>query len=227
MSNSAEKPRPKKKKEMTRAERAAVKAERQALERAKRLAAANVESDPRLANARRTIVVAGLGKWQVASVAGLPVVLPRKADRTPARTIAWAKFDELCHKANAGLIAEPRFEQGVDCTKIPGVPDSRIDATREEAGLRAYLGPDYFGLLFLIIYLRKSYGELEAEGLGSQRAISIVFKLALDRAASYWGIHEENSFGAAVNRIFATFDEDAAAQRKGNLRIAEMELQKG
>ena len=112
-------------------------------ERRKSMAAAGLDYDHRTAAGRRHVDLANMGKNLRASINHMNSCLRKKSERTDARVVAWSMFDRHCHKVNAGLIASPRYEPGVDTSTIPGVSDSRLDALKADAELREFPGPGY------------------------------------------------------------------------------------
>lgn len=173
----------------------------------KTLAKAGIEHDERTAAGRRDLHVVSLGSSLRASVNHFQACFKRKTDRTDARILAWSKFDEHAHRAHAGEIASPRYEAGVDSSTLPGVADSRLEALRDDAVLRSILGVDMHDLLTFVIYHQRTFKEVADLGDWDERAVSQVFKVALDRAAFFWRIGEENKFGRQANRILRRLDD--------------------
>jgi phage-related tail protein len=172
-------------------------------DRRKRMSAAGLDYDHRTAAGRRHVDLANMGKNLRASINHMNTCLRKKSERTDARVLAWSKFDTHCHRVNAGLIANPRYEPGVDTSTIPGVSDSRLDALREDAFLREELGRDMHGLLVEVIYHQRAFRDLQGLSYLDSHEIYVLFKRALDLAAAYWRIGEDNSFGREVNRVLA------------------------
>lgn len=171
----------------------------------KRLAAAGMDYyDPRTAQGHREFDVVSLGPTLRVSVNHFNNCFKRKGDRTDARILAWSKFDEHCHKVHAGLIANPRYEPGVDVSTRPGVSDSRLDAVAADAHWETRLGRDMHGLLVNIIYFQKSYRDLAGEGHGDEKLIAGMFKRALDLLAFHLGYGDDQSFGRDLNRTLKT-----------------------
>jgi hypothetical protein len=169
----------------------------------KRMSAAGLDWDPCTAQGRRHVDLANMGPSLRASINHFNACLRKKSDRTDARVLAWSKFDAHCHKVNAGLIANPRYEPGVDTSTIPGVSDSRLDALRQDAQLRSWLGRDMHGLLVEVVYHQKSFRELEGLAYLDTHEILILFRRALDLTAAWFNVGEDNSFGRDVNRVLA------------------------
>ncbi len=106
--------------------------------RTKDLRNAGVEADPRTAAGQRELVTSSARgvSGKRASLSGYGSLIQNPADRTGPRLKAMEVFDELCHRAFAGLLPEPRFERGVDVSKtLAGVADSRADALLEMSKL--------------------------------------------------------------------------------------------
>lgn len=172
-------------------------------EKRKRLAAAGLDYDHRTAAGRRHVDLANMGKNLRASINHMNSCLRKKSERTDARVVAWSMFDRHCHKVNAGLIANPRYEPGVDTSTIPGVADSRLDALRVDAGLRDYLGRDMHGLLVEVIYHQRAFRDLQGLSYLDSHEIYVLFKRALDLTAGWFRVGEDNSFGREVNAVLA------------------------
>jgi hypothetical protein len=188
-------------KEQERVEREARKQETRLEEKRKRMAAAGLDYDPRTAAGRRHVDLANMGKNLRASINHMNSCLRKKGERTDARILAWSKFDNHCHKVHAGLIANPRYEPGVDTSTIPGVSDSRLDALKYDAQLREYLGRDMHGLLVEVIYHQRAFRDLQGLSYLDTHEIYILFKRALDLTAGWFRVGEDNSFGREVNSI--------------------------
>jgi hypothetical protein len=187
-----------------------IKAEQQRLaQKRKRMSAAGLDWDPRTAQGRRQVDLANMGPSLRASINHFNACLRKKSDRTDARVLAWSKFDAHCHKVNAGLIANPRYEPGVDTSTLPGVSDSRLDALKQDAQLRSWLGRDMHGLLVEVIYHQRSFRELEGLVYLDTREILILFRRALDLTAAWFNVGEDNSFGREANRVLAQGEAQA------------------
>jgi hypothetical protein len=179
------------------------KAEQQRIEeKKKRMSAAGLDWDPRTAQGRRHVDLANMGASLRASINHFNTCLRKKSDRTDARVLAWSKFDTHCHKVHAGLIANPKYEPGVDVSTLPAVSDSRLDALRDDADLRGWLGRDMHGLLVEVIYHQKHFRELEGLAYLDTHEIQILFRRALDLTAAWFKVGEDNSFGREPRRIF-------------------------
>ena len=153
-------------------------------ERRKSMAAAGLDYDHRTAAGRRHVDLANMGKNLRASINHMNSCLRKKSERTDARVVAWSMFDRHCHKVNAGLIASPRYEPGVDTSTIPGVSDSRLDALKADAELREFLGRDMHGLLVEVVYHQRAFRDLQGLSYLDSHEIYILFKRALDLTAA-------------------------------------------
>jgi hypothetical protein len=194
--------------------RAQEKADRAARTRAqdrrKRMAAAGVDHyDDRTAHGSRHYDVVSLGPSLRISLNHFNSCVRKRSERTDARVLAWSKFERHCHRVNAGLLPAPRFEPGIDSSPAPGVSDSRLDALRADAGLRAWLGHDMHGLLVSVIYEGRSFRDLEEVSCLDEKIIAAMFLRALDLAAVHFKVGEDNSFGREVNRVFAKVEAQA------------------
>lgn len=165
----------------------------------KRLAAAGVDADPRTAMGRRHFDVIGTGRALRASVNHFNRCFARKSDRTDTRIVAWADFDKHMHKVKAGEIAAPRYEAGVDSSTTPGVADARLDALREDARMRAFLGADYHDLLVAVIYHQRTFSDLSATP-DEARFVGHLFHRAVYILATFWNIRPDNERGRSLSR---------------------------
>lgn len=167
----------------------------------RRMAQAAVEWDPRTAHGKRSYDLVALGPALRANLTHMNACLKKKAERTDARVLAWSKFDTHCHRVHAGLMANPRYEPGVDSSTVPGVADSRLDAMKEDARIRGFLGQDMHGLLVEVVYLQRSFRDLQGLSYLMENEIAVMFRRALDLAAAWFRVGEDNSFGREANRI--------------------------
>ncbi len=65
------------------------------------------------------------------------------------------------------------------------------------------------GLLVSVIYEGRSFRDLEEVSFLEEKIIAAMFLRALDEAAAYWRVGEDNSFGREVNRVFARVEISA------------------
>lgn len=165
--------------------------------RRKDLAAADVEWDPRTAQARRPFAVVNMGGRKRASVSHMEAVLPKRDDRTDARRLTWALVHELQDRVHQGDFAPPRFEPGVDTSGTPGVADDKLTANGDDARLRSHLDAQHPGaplhrLLVQIVFEERHYTELLIPDV-SKPVLVDQLKLALDEAAHFFGVGERKA----------------------------------
>ncbi|MCJ2056176.1 hypothetical protein MKL09_06400 [Methylobacterium sp. J-048] len=110
-------------------------------------------------------------------------------DRTGPRGLAMQRFDELCHRAYAGLFQNPKFERGVDVSKgLPGVPDDRCDGLAEMQRLSARIGEEAQALLFHRVFERRTFTAMRDMGMGGERELAVLFLRAVDAVARFYGL---------------------------------------
>lgn len=103
------------------------------------------------------------------------------------------QFDELCHRAFAGLLPEPRFEPGVDTSAGPaGVTEDRIAGLAEMQNLTRRIGDEAQALLFHRVYERRQFTWMSGQGFGDERALAILFLSAVDATARFYGLSERS-----------------------------------
>lgn len=173
-------------------------------EEAARARKAGIDHDPRTAAAQREIVVAkrrGADPREavaVASFADYISLIRNRSERTVERIRAMQAFDELCHRAFAGLFPEPRFERGVDRSRsIPGVADDRSDSLREMQNLTNRIGQEAQALCFHRIFERRTFAWMEGQGMGDAEVLGALFLRAVDAVGRFYG------FGQASRAIEA------------------------
>lgn len=163
-----------------------------ALQRKRRqLADANVDWDPRTATGRRELYVVGLGKSMRASTSHFEACVRKMFDRTTARRLAWAQFDEHCDRVHSGELPAPKFEKGVDVSLMPGlnVNVARLDAQRRDSDLQAHLGNYLHAMLVQVIWEQQSFKDLAR--LGSPELLAVLLLLALDELVKFYGIPDD------------------------------------
>ncbi len=179
--------------------RAAEKRDRQQqlakAEEAARARKAGIDHDPRTAAAQREIVVAkrkGADPREavaVASFADYGSLIRNRSERTVDRIRAMQIFDELCHRAFAGLFPEPRFERGVDTSRsIPGVADDRSDSLREMQNLTGRIGQEAQAICFHRIFERRTFAWMEGQGMGEAEVLGALFLRAVDAVGRFYGL---------------------------------------
>lgn len=183
------------------------RAERLAAQRAetrrRELAGAGLPYDPRLAAAHRDIVVSNAreASGKRASLADYASLIKRRQDRTEARIHAMRAFDGLCHAAYAGLYPEPRFERGVDTSRVsPGLPDARATALREIQRLSGRIGDEAHALCYWRIFERQTLAWMAEQGMGDAERLGVLFLSAVDAVAWYYGIGHRSRAASAMDR---------------------------
>lgn len=147
-----------------------------------RLEDLKVESDTRTAAGARELVVGGVRKGRIVSMATYEVLLARPQDRTPARLEAMHDFDMLCATAEAGLIPEPKFEHESSGGKGPGalVMEKRAAGLEELADLKDAIGPGNVDFLHRRICDRAKLSALARDGYGTEKTVATLFLAAVD-----------------------------------------------
>ncbi|WP_156295609.1 hypothetical protein [Methylobacterium aquaticum] len=170
--------------------------------RAKDLRAAGVDADARTAAGQRELVTnsaRGVSRKR-ASLAGYEALIQNPKDRTPTRIKAMETFDELCHRAHAGLLPNPRFERGVDVSKsLPGVPDDRADALMEMSRLAARIGDVAQAILYFRVFERRRFTAMRDLGMGDERTLATLFLAAVDGVARHYGFATTHRAVEAMN----------------------------
>lgn len=163
--------------------------DRRETERRRDFGAAGVSHDPRTAAGQREIEVRAVRGLPVkrASVVDAGSLIKRQSERTEPRIKAITAFDDLCHRAYAGLYPEPKFERGVDVSHVPGVLHARSDAMGEMRRLSQRIGEDAQAILHLRIFERQSFSWMAQQGIGDERSISALFLAAVDAVARFYG----------------------------------------
>lgn len=178
-------------KRRAREERRKVHADAQAMARKRReFAAAGVEYDPRLASGQREMHVSNVREISAkrASLVDPGSLIKRQSERTEPRIRAIAMFDELCHRAYAGLLPEPKFERGVDVSHSPAaVPEDRAGALGEMQRLAGFIGNEAQAILLLRVFQRQSFAWMAEQGIGEERSISALFLAGTDAVARFYG----------------------------------------
>lgn len=169
--------------------------QRQTEERARSdLRRAGLDHDPRTAAAQREVIITG-GRGATekrAMIAGYGSLIRTASDRTGPRIEAMRRFDELCHRAFAGLYPNPKFERGVDVSKrLPGVPDDRCDGLAEMDQLSARIGEEAKAILFFRIFEARTFTAMRDMGLGGERELAVLFLRAVDAVARFYGLQSQ------------------------------------
>ncbi len=163
---------------------------------------AGVEVDRRTAAGQRELVTntARGVSGKRASLAGYEALIQNPKDRSPSRIKAIEVFDELCHRAFAGLLPEPRFERGVDVSKtLSGVADSRADALLEMSRLAARIGDVAQAILYFRVFERRRFTAMRDLGMGDERTLATLFLAAVDGVARHYGFATTHRAVEAMN----------------------------
>lgn len=168
----------------------------------RRLSALGAETDKRTASGCRTarmrIVEAKDGRFVM--IDHIAACLPTKADRTPARVLAWPKLEAHFQKADAGGMGAMKMGVRVDGGNINQdlMRASLIDAIDDDRLLRRGsvgkpgVGDHGHAILHAVIHLGKT---LQEAGTTKRQ-----FKLALDRAAVFFDLHD-SSMGEEASAV--------------------------
>jgi hypothetical protein len=168
--------------------------------RASSLRSAGLEADERTAAGQREIVVSNArgASGKRGSLAEYGVLIRNQSDRTGPRIAAMRQFDELCHRAFAGLLPEPRFEPGVDTSAGPaGVTEARIAGLSEMQNLTRRIGDEAQALMYARVYERRTFTWMADQGFGSQgfreeRGLAVLFLSAVDGVARFYGLTDRS-----------------------------------
>lgn len=147
-----------------------------------RLEDLKVESDTRTAAGSRELVVGGIRKGRIVSMATYETLLARPQDRSKARLEAMHDFDMLCATAEAGLIPEPKFEHESGSGRGPGalVMEKRAAGLEELSDLREAIGPGNVEFLHRRICDKAKLSALARDGYGTEKTVAVLFLAALD-----------------------------------------------
>lgn len=168
----------------------------------KDLRSAGVEVDRRTAAGQRELVTntARGVSGKRASLAGYEALIQNPKDRSPSRIKALETFDELCHRAHAGLLPHPRFERGVDVSRtLAGVADSRADALMEMSRLAARIGDVAQAILYFRVFERRRFTAMRDLGMGDERTLATLFLAAVDGVARHYGFATTHRAVEAMN----------------------------
>jgi hypothetical protein len=179
---------------------------RQEERRRKRLEAAGIVADPRTAAGQRSYHVVGMGHSLRASVNHVASCLKRSDERTPARMLAWSLFDEHINRLRSSEVPSPSYEPGVDGARTPGVMEARLKVLRKDVSIREAIGPDYYDLLEAVIFRQHSFSSL-AETPDEARALSYMFRRAIDLLAAHLRIAPDNKKGGAMGTALQAFTD--------------------
>ncbi len=97
-------------------------------------------------------------------------------------------FDELWHRAEAGLYPEPRFEPAVDTSAgASGITAHRMDGLAEMQRLTAYIGRQAQALLKMRIVDRMEVQAIARIGDRDPEGIGALIHAAIDGVAAFYG----------------------------------------
>lgn len=156
---------------------------------------ANLVFDRRTAGGSRELRLGNAkGKSEArVTLAAYSALIRDPKERTEARLRAMEAFDELWHRAEAGLYPEPRFEPAVDTSAgASGVTAHRMDGLAEMQRLTAYIGRQAQALLWMRVVDRQ---ELSAIARATGRTdsgrdrdqVSTMVMSAIDAVAAFYG----------------------------------------
>jgi hypothetical protein len=179
-------------------------------ERRRRLLQANVDADPRTAMGNREMDVVGLGASLRASINHFNSCFRRRDDRSNSRIMAWSKFDELQDMVHRGDLKSPGLEPSIDNTRTPDIANAKLEAKRQDAALKAYLGILMHGMMVDVIFWQRRYTDLvplhgDVEGIG------YMFRRALDMTAAWFGITPDDERGRVARRAIERRFQEAGA----------------
>jgi hypothetical protein len=182
-------PPPTSKRELDREARRLLKRERRQAARRKDLEAASVEADPRTAAGQRDYAVSNAkdraGKR--ASIVSYAGVFQRQSDRTQDAIYAVQRFEELWHRANAGLIPEQKLERGYSVSAKPAsVAMDRAASLDELARLGAHVGAAGMKRLEARIIHGLSFAWMAQEWGGEAAHMGVLFKSDVAAVAAFY-----------------------------------------
>ncbi len=151
---------------------------------------ANLTLDRRTAGGSREIVLGNAkGKSEArVTLASYSALIKKPKDRTEPRLRAMEAFDELWHRAEAGLYPEPRFEPAVDTSAgASGITAHRMDGLAEMQRLTAYIGRQAQALLKMRIVDRMEVQAIARIGDRDPEGIGALIHAAIDGVAAFYG----------------------------------------
>lgn len=159
---------------------------------------AGLTFDRRTAGGSREIVLGNAkGKSEArVTLASYGALIKEPKERTEPRLRAMEAFDELWHRAEAGLYPEPRFEPAVDTSAgASGVTAHRMDGLAEMQRLTAYIGRQAQALLWMRVVDRQELQAIARVAGRDPREVSAIVLAALDGVAAFYG------FGRAAPEV--------------------------
>ncbi|KMO18890.1 hypothetical protein QR78_14350 [Methylobacterium indicum] len=159
---------------------------------------AGLTFDRRTAGGSREIVLGNAkGKSEArVTLASYGALIKEPKERTEPRLRAMEAFDELWHRAEAGLYPEPRFEPAVDTSAgASGVTAHRMDGLAEMQRLTAYIGRQGQALLWMRVVDRQELQAIARVAGRDPREVTAIVFAALDGVAAFYG------FGRAAPEV--------------------------
>ncbi len=178
---------------------------------------ANLVFDRRTAGGSRDIRLGNVrGKSDARiTLASYGALIRDPKERTEARLRAMEAFDELWHRAEAGLYPEPRFEPAVDTSAgHSGVTAHRMEGLAEIQRLTAYIGRQSQALLWMRVVDRQEFTAIARVTGRDARDVSALVLSAIDGVAAFYGFSLPS---AEVERLDAAL---AQASRDNGLRTS-------
>lgn len=151
---------------------------------------ANLTFDRRTAGGSRELRLGNAkGKSEArVTLAAYGALIKDPKERTEARLRAMEAFDELWHRAEAGLYPEPRFEPAVDTSAgASGVTAHRMDGLAEMQRLTAYVGRQAQALLWMRVVDRQELQAIARVSGREPRDIAALVLSAIDSVAAFYG----------------------------------------
>lgn len=150
---------------------------------------ANLTFDRRTAGGSREIRLGNAkGRSEARlTLAGYSALIRDPKERTEARLRAMEAFDDLWHRAEAGLYPEPRFEPAVDTAAgASGITAHRMDGLAEMQRLTAYIGRQAQALLWMRIVDRQDFTAIARVTGRDARDVSALVLSAVDSVAAFY-----------------------------------------
>ncbi len=121
------------------------------------------------------------------TLAGYSVLIRDPKERTEARLRAIEAFDELWHRAEAGLLPGAAVEPAVDTSAgTSGVTAHRMDGLAEMQHLTAYVGRQAQALLWMRIVDRQDFTAIARVTGRDARDVSALVLSAVDSVAAFY-----------------------------------------
>ncbi len=138
------------------------------------------------------------------TLAGYSALIRDPKERTEARLCAMEAFDELWHRAEAGLYPEPRSEPAVDTSaSASSVTAHRMDGLAEMQRLTAYIGRQAQALLWMRVVDRQDFTAIARATGRDARDVSALILSAIDSVAAFYGLGRPAPEVARLNAALA------------------------